>query len=431
MTLDRDRDALKGLQLIELEQELPSDTCDDPAVATREALKASSLAGRIKPGMSICIGAGSRGIANMPTILRTTAEVVRELGGEPFFVPAMGSHGGATAEGQRELLVDLGVTEETVGAPIRATMETVQLGETPQGLPVFMDTHAASADGIVAVNRVKSHTDHRGETESGLTKMLAIGFGKQQMASRIHPYGALGLANLIPAAAEVMLRERPVLVGLAIIDNAYAQTAELHAVEPDGWRETEKRLYKRSKELSGTLPFDVIDVCVLMRIGKEISGTCLDANVVSRIMMDGVEEPPAPTVHTLGALDLTDASHGNAVGIGLCDLTVRRLADKIDFEAMYANAKTATFFNRCKLPMVIETDEELLQLAVGTLDDHRRADPRVCIIRDTLHIDRMWVTPALAGDVEGNPKVRVVSKPQPVVFDDEGALVLTGDGGSQ
>ncbi|MBM3475603.1 MAG: DUF2088 domain-containing protein [Armatimonadetes bacterium] len=263
VALDRDRNVLSGLELLVVEQDLADQRLDAPATAAREALLASGLPGRVKPGMSICIGAGSRGIANMPLILRTTVEVVRELGGEPFVIPAMGSHGGATAEGQRALLRDLGVTEETIGVPIRSSMETVQLGEMPSGLPVFMDRHAAEADAIIAVNRIKSHTDHRGETESGLTKMLAIGFGKQRMASMIHPYGANGLRDLIPQAAEVMRRERNVLIGLAIIDNAYAQTAEIHAVEPEGWRETEKRLLKRAKELTAGFPFDEMDVCVI------------------------------------------------------------------------------------------------------------------------------------------------------------------------
>jgi len=423
-TLDRDRDVLAGLQLMVLEQALADQRLDDPAAAAREALLSSGLSARVKPGMSVCIGAGSRGIANMPLILRATAQVVRELGGPPFFIPAMGSHGGATAEGQRTLLADLGVTEATVGAPIRSSMETVQLGETTGGLPVFMDRHAAEADALIAVNRIKSHTDHRGETESGLTKMLAIGFGKQQMASMVHPHGAAGLRDLIPAAAEVMLRERSVLIGLAIIDNAYAQTAEVHAVEPEGWREAEKRLLKRAKELTAGFPFDEMDVCAVLRIGKEISGTCLDLNTVARIAMEGVQEPPTPRIHTLAALDLTDASHGNAVGIGLCDLTVKRLADKIDFGAMYANSITATFFNRCKLPMVLPTDERLLQVAVGTLSDAHRRKGRICIARDTLHLDRLWVSPPLAAEAETREGVRIVSGPHPLRFDEDGALVL-------
>jgi len=424
MVLDRDLHVLDGIQLLELEQKLADQRLGDPARVAREALLASGLPGRVKPGMSICMGAGSRGIANMPLILRTVAQVVRELGGEPFVIPAMGSHGGATAEGQRALLRDLGVTEETIGVPIRSSMETVQLGEMPSGLPVFMDRHAAEADGLIAVNRIKSHTDHRGETESGLTKMLAIGFGKQRMASMIHPYGADGLRDLIPQAAEVMLRERNVLIGLAIIDNAYAQTAEVHAVEPKGWRETEKGLLKRAKQLTASFPFDEMDVCVVVRIGKEISGTCLDLNAVARIAMEGVEEPRTPRIHTLAALDLTEASHGNAVGIGLCDLTVKRLADKIDFEATYANSITATFFNRCKLPLVLPTDERLFQVAIGTLHDAARANPRLCIARDTLHLDRLWVTPPLAQDVQGREGVRVVSGPHPLRFDEQGALVL-------
>jgi len=296
-------------------------------------------------------------------------------------------------------------------------------------VPVFMDRYAAAADGIIAVNRVKAHTDHRGETESGLTKMLAIGFGKQQMASRIHPYGAWGLAELIPEVAEVMLGSCPILIGLAIIDNARAETAEIHAVEPNGWRPTEKSLLKRSKELTAGLPFDEVDVLVLQFIGKEISGTGMDLNVVARIMMDGVEEPPRPRIRTLGVLDLTDASHGNAVGIGLADLTTKRLADKIDFEATYANSMTATFFNRCKLPMVLPTDQRLFELALGALPDERRARPRLCICRDTLHLGRLWASPALVEEMADGRDLQVVSEPQPLSFSDEGELLLPSEGG--
>jgi hypothetical protein len=429
MDLDRERGVISNVRIVLVEQDLPADRLDDPVGAAREALLASGLPDRVKPGASICIGAGSRGIAHLPEILRATTEIVRELGGQPFLIPAMGSHGGATAAGQTTLLRDLGITEETVGAPIRASMATVELGRTASGLPVFMDRYAAEADGIIVVNRVKSHTDHRGETESGLCKMLAIGFGKQQMASRIHPYGARGLTELVPEAAEVMLKSRPVLIGLGIIENAYAETAEVHAVEPRGWRETEKRLLKRAKALTASLPFDEIDVLILQMIGKEISGTCLDTNVVGRIMMEGVEEPARPRVGTLGVLDLTDASHGNAVGIGLADLTTKRLADKIDFEAMYANSMTATFFNRCKLPMVLPTDQRLLGLALGALPDERRANPRLCICRDTLHIDRLWASQALASEISGRAEARVVSEARPLAFGDAGELLLPPEGG--
>ncbi len=424
MTLERDINVLTGLPLVQVEQDLPDGCLVAPAAAARAALLASGLPGRVRPGMSVAIGAGSRGVANMPLILRVTVDVVRELGGKPFFVPAMGSHGGATAEGQRALLAELGITEETVGAPIRATMETVLIGETTSGLPVYLDRYAAEADGIIVVNRVKSHTDHRGETESGLCKMLAIGFGKQRMASLVHPYGARGLRDHIPEVAQVMLEKRPVLIGLAIIDNAHAETAEIHAVEPDGWRGTEKRLLKRAKELTASLPFDEIDVLVLQWIGKEISGTCLDLNVVARIRMEGVEEPPRPRIRVLGALDLTDASHGNALGIGLCDLTTKRLADKIDFQTMYANSITATFFNRCKLPMVLPTDRRLFEVAVGSLDDRRRTRPRLCIARDTLRLERMWVSAALAEEAEAMPNVRIVSRPRLLAFGPDDSLDL-------
>jgi hypothetical protein len=426
MALERDRDALAGLNIVEVQQGVGGVFLEDPARAARRELMSAGLAARFKPGASVCIGAGSRGIDQMPQILRATANTVRELGGEPFLVPAMGSHGGATAEGQKALLRDLGITEETVGAPIRASMETVRIGETPSGLPVSIDRYAYEADGVIAVNRIKSHTDHRGETESGLTKMLAIGFGKQRMASLIHPYGAAGLRDLIPEVAEVMLDKCRVLMGLAIIENAYARVTAIKAVYPERWRETEKRLLRTAKALTASLPFDEMDVLVLRWIGKEISGACLDLNVVARIGMEGVEEPPRPRIKVLCALDLTEASHGNAVGIGLCDLTTKRLADRIDFEAMYTNSITATFFNRCKLPMVLPTDQRLFEVAVGSLDDRRRARPRLCIARDTLHLERLWVSEALAEEARAMPNVRLVSEPRPLAFDALGTLAIDG-----
>jgi hypothetical protein len=424
MSLERDADVLANLSLVQVEQDLGAAFLEDPPRTARRELMSAGLAARFTPGASICIGAGSRGIDHMPEILRATADTVRELGGRPFFIPAMGSHGGATAEGQVALLRDLGITEETVGAPIRATMETVPIGETPSGLPVFVDRYAFEADGIIAVNRVKSHTDHRGETESGLTKMLAIGFGKQRMASLIHPYGAAGLRDLIPEVAEVMLGKCRVLMGLALIENAYARITDIEAVYPERWRETEKQLLQTAKRLTASLPFDEMDVLILRWIGKEISGTCLDLNVVARIAMEGVEEPPRPRIKVLGALDLTEASHGNAVGIGLCDLTTKRLADKIDFTAMYTNSITATFFNRCKLPMALPTDQRLFEVAVGCLDDRRRARPRLCLARDTLHLQRLWVSEALAEEAWRMPNVRVVSAPRPLAFTGDGALAL-------
>ena len=290
----------------------------------------------------VAITAGSRGIANMPLILRACGDAIREVGGDPFIVPAMGSHGGATADGQRDLLASYGIIRENVGMPVVSSMDVQQIGAVDD-MPVYTSTTALEADHVLLINRVKPHTDFRGSIESGLAKICAIGLGKQQGAQTIHSYGTRGLRDLMPRAARVVVEKTgKVIGGLAILENAYDRTARVEFVEPDGiGAEAEIALQASAKDLMCSLPFDKLDVLIVDEMGKNISGTGMDTNILGRMFVPGVAEPDRPRITAVVVLDLTYESHGNAIGVGLADVTTERLASSIDWQATYMNSYTA------------------------------------------------------------------------------------------
>jgi hypothetical protein len=405
------------LRVVELRQAPSAPAFADVGAAVREQLGASGLRGRLGTGARIAITAGSRGIANAATILRTVADFVREAGASPFFVPAMGSHGGGTAEGQLALLAAMGITEESVGAPIRSSVETTHLGEAPAGTEVRIDRIAAAADGIIAVNRVKAHTDYSGPTESGLMKMLAVGLGNEHGAVLVHSWGLMGLRDIVPQTARVILQKAKVLLGLAIIENSEAETAMVEAVPPEAFEERDAALLVESKRLAPRIPFDDLDVLIVRWLGKDVSGTGLDTHVIGRMMHFGHPEPERPRIRMVGVLDLTEASRGNAVGIGLADLTTQRLVDKISREATYKNAYTARSITRARIPVTLPTDRDVFDWALHHLPPDRLAAPRVAIIRDTLHLARLHISEALMGEAKAIPGLEVGDRPVPLVFD--------------
>ncbi|MBC7316156.1 MAG: DUF2088 domain-containing protein, partial [Chloroflexi bacterium] len=336
------RRSLEGLELYRIRQRWAQPDIADIPRATREALARTGALARIAPGDEIAITAGSRGIASMPAVLKTVVAAVRAVGGRPFIFPAMGSHGGGTAEGQRELLASLGIDEASMGAPIRATMEVVQIGETAEGLPVYLDAYAARAKGIILVNRIKKHTNYDGPYESGLAKMAVIGMGKHRQAVAVHAYGNAGLRTLIPSAAQVVFAKAPVLAGLGIIENAWGGVAELVGLRADQILAEEPALLQRAKALSAKIPFATLDICIVERMGKEISGTGMDCYVIGRRRIIGEPEwPEAPVIRSLVLLDLTEASHGNGLGVGLADFVSERLVRKIDWRVTRANILTS------------------------------------------------------------------------------------------
>jgi hypothetical protein len=384
-------------------------------------IESSRLATRLRPGGRIAIAAGSRGIANIARVVAATAEAVRRLGGQPFVVPAMGSHGGGTAAGQTEILASLGITEESCRCPVLATMDVVQLGTTVSGLPAYLDRNAAAADGIVVVNRVKKHTDFRSDLESGLMKMICIGLGKKRQADLVHSYGAPGLVKYVPEVARTTLASGKIALGLAIVENGYDETAEVLALEPEEIEERERCLLDQSKAHSPRIPFDDLDLLILDQIGKDVSGTGMDTNVVGRMRVPGVPEPETPRVRTLVALSLTESSHGNAIGLGLADIISQRLVDAMDREVTYVNGITSGFLDRVKIPVTLPTDRQAVEVALSRLSPEAAAHPRVVRIQDTLRIAEMDVSEALLEEA-GARDLDIVGPARPLRFDERGTI---------
>lgn len=415
------RRALDGLQLYWVRQRWQQPDISNLTVATQQALERSGALARLKPGDEIAITAGSRGIASAPTILRAVVATVRQRGGRPFIFPAMGSHGGGTAEGQKALLASLGIDEQTMGAPLRATMEVVELGRTPEGVPVYLDAYAARADGIIAVNRIKKHTNYDGPYESGLAKMAVIGMGKHRQAVTVHQYGNQGLRDYIPSVARVVLSQAPVLAGLGILENAWGGVAELVGLRPDEILVEEPALLQRAKSLSAKIPFRELDICLVERMGKEISGTGMDCYVIGRRRIIGEPEwPEAPLIHTLVLLDLTDASHGNGLGVGLADMVSERLVRKIDWRVTRANILTSGNLERGKLPLVYATDREALEAAAFRERATSLDQLRLACIRDTLHLRHLLVSAPLAAEAQWRDDLEVLRGPCALPLDGEG-----------
>lgn len=408
---------LEGVQppaIALVRQRLAAPVLGDVEAATREEVR-RALAG-VSP-RRVAVGAGSRGIAGIGRIVHAAVDALREMGFDPFVVPAMGSHGAATADGQAALLAGYGVDRGL----IRATMETVVVGEV-DGVPVHVDRNVVDAGAVFVVNRVKPHTSFRGPVESGLAKMCAIGLGKQPGAQHMHSRGPAGLRDLIPAAARLLAGSGLLLGGLAIVENQRDETAlvrGLTAAEVAG--EAETALLEEARRLMPRIPFADLDVLVIERIGKDVSGAGIDTNVVNRMRVIGQPEPER-SVTSIVALDLTEAAHGNAMGIGTADFTTARLLSKIDFEALYTNALTAGIIGiqRMTIPCVMPSDLAALCAAISSRG--RDTPLRLAWIRDTLHTELLGVSQALLEEARNRADVEVVRDLAPMPFDAEGNL---------
>lgn len=407
-------------KVVRVRQEFPRPRVEDISGALREECQKGEIKRRIKPGMSVAITAGSRGISNVPEILRSLAGILKDAGASPFIVPAMGSHGGATAEGQVEILRSLGVTEESVGVPLRSSMEVVKIGETEHGVPVFMDRTASEADGVIIVGRIKQHTDFHAGIESGLLKMSAIGLGKHEAALTLHALGVPGIRDHMVEAGEVVFGSGKVLFGVGIVENAYEETAMVEAVPPGRVVEREAALLAESYKLMPGLPVSKIDVLFVDEIGKNFSGTGMDTNVVGRFRIPGVEEPESPEAKYLVVGDVSEASHGNTAGIGLADITTERLFRKIDYGAMNQNVLTSTFIERAKVPMVMKNDREAIEAAIRCNWGVAPDDTRFVRIPNTLHLREVVISENLVSEATGNGNVEVIGEPGDIRFDEEG-----------
>lgn len=413
---------LEQIRMACITQRLYSKRVDDVIAETKRQLEGIGLGRKLK-GKRIAITAGSRGIARINEIIKSVVEFVKECGGEPFVFPAMGSHGGATAEGQVAILRDYGITEEFIGAPILATMEVERIGET-DGIPVYADKFAANADGIIVVNRIKHHTDFSGPHESGLFKMMAVGMGKRQGADVAHTYKAWSLRNYIPKMAREMLKRLPILAGLAILENGYHQVAKLVALKPNEIEAGDRELLRFWKRIRPKIPFNHLDVLIVERMGKNISGTGMDTKVIGRLMITGENELKHPMPRVIVVLDLTDESHGNAAGLGLADITTKRLIAKINWHDTHINVFTSGFIERDRIPVVAENDRQALEwaLEIAKVRDPEKA--RIVRIRDTNTLGVLYISQGLWDEAARNPRIKFV-KELPLEFEDGNLAPVT------
>ena len=384
-------------------------------------IDASSI---VRPGDTVAITAGSRGVANVATAVKATADYLKTIGAKPFVVPAMGSHGGATPEGQRSVLEHYGITEETVGVPVKATMDVVELGKTALGLPVFLDLFAAEADHVVPINRIKAHTDFNGSIESGVMKMMVIGLGKQKGANLYHrAFFQYGFENVITAVGGFMLDTGRIAFGIGLLENAHEQTAKAVAMPARQLLQTERQLLVEAKSLMGRLPFDELDLLIIDWVGKNISGTGMDTNVIGRMMQNFEPEPAKPAILRIFVRDLTEESDGNATGIGLADFTTTRLVNQIDRHATYMNGITALGPQKSKIPFYYDTDKEAISVALDTIGLTAPEDARVIRIESTLRLTELDISEALLEDAQLHTSLKVISETEPFPFDAAGNLL--------
>lgn len=387
--------------------------------SVRDQLASSKL--DLRPGASVAIGVGSRGIANLARLVKATADFLREKEAKPFIVPAMGSHGGATAEGQQQILAEYGVTEQSIRCPIRSSMETVEFSESGLTHKLFMDRHAAEADGVILINRIKPHTDFHGRYESGLVKMAVIGLGKERQAREMHRHGIYGLKELIPKAAAHVLASGKIMLGIAVVENAYDETALIEAVPSHEIMMREPALLAEAKKNMPRLPVDQLDVLIVDRMGKDVSGVGIDTNIIGRIKIKGEREPETPDIKMIVVADLTDASHGNATGIGLADVATQKLCEKIDFDATYKNVVTSAFLERGKLPVVAPTDEQAMEYALRACGPVSSGREKIIRIKDTKHLNELYVSPAVLEEINSQKEIRIIGDAT-ALFDERGRL---------
>lgn len=384
----------------------PGTSVSDIEEATLKALARLELAPRVR-GKRIALTAGSRGIAQIAVVLRAAVDHLRRCGADPLIVAAMGSHGGGTSDGQRRLLAHLGITQEAVGAPISARMETVVIGHTPDGLAVFCDRVAAGCDGILVINRIKPHTIFFEPFGSGLMKMLGVGLGKVEGAEQIHRQGLTALPGAIRAMAQVYLDRGMVVGGLAVVEDARDEPAIVEAFFPHELVEREVALFARAREMMPRLPVEEMDVLVVDRVGKNFSGTGMDPNIIGRMRIPGLLEPASPRIGRIVALRLSPESEGNANGIGLADLTTQRLVDAIDREVTNLNAITSTFIHRSFIPITLSCDRDAIAAAFKTLGIAEPRKARVVRIANTLHLERLSVSQAVAEEMHDQEGVEI------------------------
>ena len=383
-------------------------------------LEQKNVLKKISKGMSIAITVGSRGIANQPAVVKKLVEILKENGAEPFITPCMGSHGGASGAGQKEMLEGMGVTEEYTGAPIRSSMEVVQLGTTDVGLPVLIDRNSWEADGIIVLNRIKAHTSFEAPIESGLLKMIAIGLGKQKGAESCHDLGFPSMYENILDITRILIPQANILFGIGLIENSFHETCRIEVLGKEEFEEKEPALLEEAKRLQAKLFFESLDILIVDEVGKNISGTGMDTNVIGRYHT-GLGSG-GPSITRIVVLDLTEESHGNATGIGIADFTTRRLFDKMKFDQSYPNSLTSTVPVSANIPPVLKSDRQAIQAAIRTCNKLDKKNIRIVRIKNTLSLEEIEVSEIMMDELRNDKRFTIEGNPYPFSFDDNGNL---------
>jgi hypothetical protein len=417
-------DMLKGIpipKLVKVRQVFDKTCLADVAGVTRNELQRTAIEQRIRPGMSIAITAGSRGVDNIAAIIKEIASLIKEKGAFPFVIPAMGSHGGSTAEGQTAILREYNVTEDNIGCPIKATMETTQIGTMKDdGAPILIDRYAAVADGIVVVNRIKPHTAFRGTYESGLMKMMTIGLGKQAGAEVCHRAGILNLGKNVERFAFGILENANILFGVGTIENAFDKTVIVKALTKEEIPAEEPKLLAKAKSLMGRIKFDQVDVLVVDEIGKNISGEGMDPNIAGRWIVPNVKGGIESKI--VAVLDLTDETLGNSVGLGMADVCSRRAMEKVITDNTYPNSLTSTVTSLCKIPMYFDNHAYTIKAAIKMAWAVKPENVTLIRIKNTMELENIYISENLMKSALQDPTLEIVSKPQHVSFDENGDL---------
>jgi len=412
--------------MMRIRQHFDAPTVEDITASVREEVYRLNLVTRVEPGQSVAVSVGSRGINNIALITKSLVEELKNLGLEPFLVPAMGSHGGGIAEAQREIIEGYGVTEEYVGAPIKASMETVQVGQTEDGVPVFFDKYAFEADHVAVVGRIKPHTDFVGEIESGLHKMMLIGLGKHKGAALYHQAIVhYSFDRIIRSVGQQVIDKCGILLGLGIVENQYDKTALLRGVAPEEFVEREKELLVLAKKWMPRLPFDHVDLLIVDEIGKNISGAGMDTNVVGRKFHDNhAAEKEYPKVTRILVRGLTPETHGNASGIGTAEYAHRRAVDEMDREITYINCMTGNHPSGAHIPLYFDTDQTCIEKALQTVGLREQGEEKILRIHNTLDLGELLVSETYRAEIEAREDLSITEEAAPMLFDASGDLPL-------
>lgn len=406
-------------RMIPVRQVFDAPTIADIEGELRKELNKEAIRNSIKAGSRVAVGVGSRGIANLPQLVSTLINQLIEWGANPFIVPAMGSHGGGTGEGQIKMLAELGITEESMGVPILNSMDVVHIGTLDDGTPIYLDEASYHSDAIIFINRVKPHTSFKGDHESGLLKMMAIGLGRHKGTMAIHQHPLAEMPVLLPKIAEVYLKHAPIAFGVGILENAYDKTAHIEAVTPDELILKDKELLVQAKKYMPRIVPEQVDLLIVNEMGKNISGSGMDPNITGRAASKAPQKFNAPHIERIVVLGLTKETKGNACGIGVADVITRRVFEQINLSYTYANVITSKILDSAKIPVIMSNDREAVGTALKTCYNIDLQNPRVVWIKNTLELENILVSESVLEDLKGDPRIQVLGDPFEIALDSD------------